>query len=309
MENTVKFIKVIKKIGIILLGLTCFLGEITSAIEQNSGKILLQSIPVTSEAIKLKENRVFIRRPILEGMGAKIEWISSQEEKGNGCLIIDFPDVLFGEYVKRPTIKVKIINDYKTKCQFQYYYINDIEYYVFLYYPIDSNRFWVSIRGVLEPSFDIKWNREEKTVLIYNEIHLSRVKLLSKSSEVIINYELHKLNSGLIKQNEEIFIPLREFIELMKGKIEYNPTSEYNSPKIIIKLANIDKEIKIYPKIGRAVLTNNDSKEEKEITFTKKMISRNGSYFIGVDDLISILQAEKHTYLDSDVNVYFNFEF
>lgn len=310
MKNTVKFIKIInaKKIGIILLGLACCLGGITSAIEQNSGKILLQSIPVTSEAIKLKGNRVFVRRPILEGMDAKIDWTSSQEEKGNGRLIIDFPDVLFGEHIKRPTIKIKIINDYKTKCQFQYYCINDIEYYV-LCYPIDSKRFWVSIRGVLEPSFDIRWDGEEKTVLIYSELHLLRVKLLPESSEVIINYELHKLKRGLIKQNKEVFVPLREFIELMKGEITYSPISEFNSPEIIIKPTNINKEIKLYPQIDKAILISNDSKEKREIILTKKIINRNGSYFIGVNDLILLLQAEKHIYLDSDVNIYFNFEF
>ncbi len=208
------------------------------------------------------------------------------------------------EYSPFNLLKKRVVIRYNLK-KSTTYLINEVPYYF-----IEEGR-GIPIRVILEPLYKVQWEKNGDTHIIWayeNEFY-NRVKLLPKSSEVIINYELHKLNSGLIKQNEEIFVSLREFIELMKGKIEYNPTSEYNSPEIAIKPANIDKEIKIYPKIGKAVLINNDSKEEKEITFTKKMISRNSSYFIGVDDLISILQAEKHTYLDSDVNVYFNFEF
>jgi len=288
----------------------CLSGTV-SANKENSEKVVLHSIPLSNSNAKLIENKVFVRSNILLEMGATISWKPLEGSGGVGYIEVSFPTTLFGEpiSVKKSTIKIKIVNNYKTGYQLQCYNVNKIEYYTLLYGPIDSRHFWISIRSVLEPLFKIGWDQEKKIVLIYNEVYFYRTKLLSESSEVIINYELHKLKRGLIKQNKEVFVPLREFIELMKGEITYSPISEFNSPEIIIKPTNINKEIKLYPQIDKAILISNDSKEKREIILTKKIINRNGSYFIGVNDLILLLQAEKHIYLDSDVNIYFNFEF
>jgi len=184
-------------------------------------------------------------------------------------------------------------------------------------YSINENPYYfiekesgLPLRVIFEPLCQIKWERNGNihTVFACENPFYNRVKLLPQSSEIIINYELHKLNSGLIKQSKEVFISLREFIELMKGEIKYNPTSQYNSPEIIIKPVNINKEIKIYPQLNKAILINEDN-EIREINFLNNLINKNGSYFIGLNDIISILEAEKHTYLDSDINTYFNFEF
>jgi len=309
MKNFIKFSIILILPFLLILTFTVS-ANIEANIETPMEKKLVTSISVEKDKrILFDKDRTFIVPCVLAEMtGANVNWIEGKKSNISWRVTITYPWNVLGKQLEKKTfIAVQSVYDKKFQREVQKYTINNTEYYS-LYSPntIATN---ISIRATLEPIFEIKWIPETRVIEIYDNPYYNRVKLLSKSSEAIINYELHKLNSGLIKQNEEIFIPLREFIELMKGKIEYSQTSEYNSPKIIIKPANIDKEIKIYPKIGKAVLTNNESKEEKEITLTKKMISRNGSYFIGVDDLISILQAEKHTYLDSDVNVYFNFEF
>jgi len=254
---------------------------------------------------KLCKGRIFInyREVVVSILDPVMKWNSEKKE---------FTIIIGDEKLIHPKGDVTIIT------------YNLIERDIFLingypYYYIDSecvesySKLNLPIRVILEPFYQIKWGRNGNidTVWAYENRFYNRVKLLSKSSEVIINYEPQKLKSELIKQNKEVFIPLREFIELMEGKIEYNPISEYNSPEVLIKPANIKRDIKIYPQLNKAILINRDNETsyEKEIIFSNKLINKKGSYFIEANDLILVLQAEKHTYLDSDINIYFNFEF
>ena len=274
----------------------------------NNEKPFIKSIPLLEDShfMKLQNNRFFVSLEFLEHIGIDADYrISTNKDRMPNQIDIEIKPPLFGKDLEKQKIRIEVTNDVNA------YYINEIKYYLFSCDMTDNQGFpknWISVRGLLEPFFKLNWNPESKIVEIYDNPFYNRVKLLPQSSEIIINYELHKLNSGLIKQNKEVFISLREFIELISGKIEYNPTSQYNSPEIIIKPVNINKEIKIYPQLNKAILINEDNKI-REINFLNNLINKNGSYFIGINDIISILEAEKHTYLDSDVNTYFNFEF
>jgi len=192
------------------------------------------------------------------------------------------------------------------------WHINGLPYYcIDQAFLANGNKTYAPIRMILEPMYQIQFEREEygDTIIATENQFYNRIKILTESSEIIINYELHKLKNGFIQQDHEVFVSLREFIVLMEGRITYNVTSEYDSPEIIIQPANTNHEIKLYPKIDKAILIHHDSEERKEVILTKKIMNRNGSYFIGINDLITVLQAERHSYLDSNVNTYFNFEF
>ncbi|MCK5848775.1 MAG: hypothetical protein KAH01_06215 [Caldisericia bacterium] len=192
------------------------------------------------------------------------------------------------------------------------WYINDLPYYYLdKSFFIIKGRAYAPIRVLLEPICQIQFIRNEQTdTIIAKENNMYyRTKILSEDSEIIINYKLYPLKTDFIKQNKEVFVPLREFVELINGKLEYHQTSEYSSPEIKIIPSAINKEIALYPAKNQAILFNNDTKEEEIISLTQKLIQRNGYYFIGKNDLILILQAEEDWYLDSDVNTYFNFEF
>ena len=274
----------------------------------NNEKPFIKSIPLLEDShfMKLQNNRFFVSLEFLEHIGIDADYrISTNKDRMPNQIDIEIKPPLFGKDLEKQKIRIEVTNDVNA------YYINEIKYYLLICDMTNKQGFpknWISVRGLLEPFFKLNWNPESKIVEIYDNPFYNRVKLLPQSSEIIINYELHKLNSGLIKQNKEVFISLREFIELISGKIEYNPTSQYNSPEIIIKPVNINKEIKIYPQLNKAILINEDNKI-REINFLNKLINKNGSYFIGINDMISILEAEKHTYLDSDINTYFNSEF
>ena len=274
----------------------------------NNEKPFIKSIPLLEDShfMKLQNNRFFVSLEFLEHIGIDADYrISTNKDRMPNQIDIEIKPPLFGKDLEKQKIRIEVTNDVNA------YYINEIKYYLLICDMTNKQGFpknWISVRGLLEPFFKLNWNPESKIVEIYDNPFYNRVKLLPQSSEIIINYELHKLNSGLIKQNKEVFISLREFIELMKGEIKYNPTSQYNSPEIIIKPVNINKEIKIYPQLNKAILINEDNKI-REINFLNNLINKNGSYFIGINDIISILEAEKHTYLDSDINTYFNFEF
>jgi hypothetical protein len=120
---------------------------------------------------------------------------------------------------------------------------------------------------------------------------------------------LHQLKTKLNKQNEEVFVPLQEFFELIHGQVEYHETSEYGSLEIQIIPANLNSVIALYPEKNQAILFDNDTNEKEFISLPHQLLQENGSYFMGVTDLILVLQAEKDTYLDSDINTYFNFKF
>ena len=104
-------------------------------------------------------------------------------------------------------------------------------------------------------------------------------------------------------------MPVREFITLLHGQLEYIETSAYGSPELKIIPANVNQVISLYPQKNQAVLINKDTKEEKQVPLTQKLLQKNGSYYIATHDLIAILQAEEDTYLDSDINTYLNFAF
>ena len=275
----------------------------------NSEKPFIKSIPLLEDShfMKLQNNRFFVTIEFLEHIGIDTDYsISTNKDRRIPNQInLEIKPPLFGRDFEKQKIRIEVTDDFNT------YYINGINYYLFRCDMTDKQRFpknWISVRGLLEPFFKLNWNPESKIVEIYDSPIYNRVKLLPQSSEIIINYELHKLYTGLIKQNKEVFISLREFIELINGKIEYNSTSQYNSPEIAIKPVNIKKEIKIYPELNKAILINEDNKI-REINLLNNLINKNGSYFIGINDIISILEAKRHTYLDSDINTYFNFEF
>ena len=278
--------------------------------EEKKSKEPITLISLNDEKFVIYKDRAFATpRIFAELIGARVDWIESNDPNLTAIITINFPVEIFGKQFDKPSINCFLIRDFETQRIIQKYCINRTDYY-FIHAPQNKeDRTLISLRGVLEPLFELQYKPETRVVEIYYNPFYNRVKFLPQSSEIIINYELHKLNSGLIKQNKEVFISLREFIELISGKIDYNPASQYNSPEIVIKPANINKEIRIYPKIDKAILINSDSQEKREITFTKSMINKNGSYFIGLNDIISILEAEKHTYLDSEINTYFNFEF
>lgn len=192
------------------------------------------------------------------------------------------------------------------------WYINDLPYYYLdKSFIIVENRTYAPIRVLLEPLCQVQFSRTEQTDTIHakeNEM-FTRVKVLAVESEMIVNYKLHQLKTKLIQQNEEVFVPLQEFIELIHGQVEYHETSEYGSPEIQIIPANLISVIALYPEKNQAILFNHDTNEKEIIQLTQQLLQENGSYFMGVTDLILVLQAEKDTYLDSDINTYFNFEF
>jgi hypothetical protein len=211
-------------------------------------------------------------------------------------------------------LTIKQLNGMKLMARFDdsVWYINEFPYYYLETSLITVNdRTYAPIRVLLEPLCQVQFTRTEQTDTIHaieNEM-FTRVKILAADSEIIINYKLHSLTTKLIQQNEEVFVPLREFIELIDGRLEYRETSEYGSPEIKIIPANINRVIALYPEKNQAILFNNATNEKEFITLPQQLLQKNGSYFLGVTDLILILQAEKDSYLDSDVNTYFNFEF
>ena len=168
------------------------------------------------------------------------------------------------------------------------WYINDLPYYYLDKSLITvKDRAYAPIRVLLEPICQVQFIRTEQTDTIHakeNEIY-NRVKILAADSEIIINYKLYQLKTKLIQQNEEVFVPLREFIELINGRLEYHETSEYGSPEIKILPANINKVIALYPEKNQAILLNNDTKEEEFMKLTQQLLQKNGSYFMGVTDL------------------------
>ncbi len=168
------------------------------------------------------------------------------------------------------------------------WYINDLPYYYLDKSLITvKDRAYAPIRILLEPLCQVQFIRTEQTDTIHaeeNEIY-NRVKILAADSEIIINYKLYQLKTKLIQQNEEVFVPLREFIELINGRLEYHETSEYGSPEIKILPANINKVIALYPEKNQAILLNNDTKEEEFMKLTQQLLQKNGSYFMGVTDL------------------------
>jgi hypothetical protein len=192
------------------------------------------------------------------------------------------------------------------------WYINEFPYYYLDKSLITVNdRSYAPIRVLLEPLCQVQFTRTEQTDTIHAKENgiFNRVKILPTDSEIIINYKLHQLKTKLIKQNEEVFVPLQEFIELIHGQVEYHETSEYGNPEIQIIPANLNSVIALYPEKNQAILFDNDTNEKEFISLPHQLLQENGSYFMGVTDLILVLQAEKDTYLDSDVNTYFNFEF
>lgn len=239
----------------------------------------------------LASDRYYIQvRTITETLGLKASWDSKKRE--------------FSIHQLNSTVSAKFDDSI--------WYINGLPYYyVDQAFLVDGNRTYAPIRMILEPIYQIQFEREEDsdTITATENQFYNRTKILTESSEIIINYQLHKFKNGFIQQDHEVFVSLREFIALMERKITYNVKSEYDSPEIIIQPAYINHEIKLYPRIDKALLIHHDSEERKEVILAKEIMSRNGSYFIGVNDLIRILQAESHSYLDSDVNTYFTFEF
>lgn len=305
--------RVISKTTIVFLILFLISSSLATqiiSVEEQKSKEPEGLISLNNEKFVIYKDRAFTTPGIFaELTGARIDWLESNDPNLIATISINFPSEIFGKQRNNLSINCFLIRSFETQCIVQKYCINRTDYYFIDASKNKEDRTLVSLRGALEPLFELQYLPETRAIEIYDNPQYNRVKLLTQSSEVIINYELHKLKSGLIHQNKEVFVPLREFIELMKGKIEYNPTSQYNSPEIVVKPANIEIEIKIYPLLNKADLIQRNTTEKREIIFKKKMINRNGSYFIEVNDLISVLQAEKHTYLDSDINIYFNFEF
>jgi hypothetical protein len=294
---------------VLALTITSFYLQTISA-EEKRVRDLITSISLNDERFIIYGNRSFTTpRVITELTGANVDWIEGKDSDIIATISINFPSDVFGKEHKNVSINCFLIRGSDTQSAYQQFIIDKTDYY-FIQAPQykENSKSFISLRGVLEPLFELQYKPETRVIEIYNNPFYNRVKLLSQSSEIIINYELHKLNSGLIKQNKEVFISLREFIELISGKIEYNPTSQYNSPEIIIKPVNIKKEINIYPQLNKAILINEDN-QIKEINFLNKLINKNGSHFIGINDMISKLEAKRHNYLDSDINAYFNFEF
>jgi len=240
----------------------------------------------------LASDRYYIQlRTFTETLGLKTSWDSKKRE-----------------------FSISLLNGMKLSAKLDNttWHINDLPYYcIDQAFLANGNKTYAPIRMILEPIYQIQFERKEDsdTIIATENQFYNRTKILTESSEIIINYELHKLKNGFIQQDHEVFVSLREFISLMEGKITYNAKSEYDSPEIIIQPAHINHEIKLYPKIEKATLIQHNSEESKEVVLSSKIMNRNGSYFIGINDLITILQAERHSYLDSNVNTYFNFEF
>ena len=245
----------------------------------------------TTQALLISDRYYIPLGEITERLGLGVAWDSDEQE-----------------------LTIQQLNDVKLRGRLDdsVWYINDLPYYYLETSLITvKDRAYAPIRVLLEPICQVQFIRTEQTDTIHakeNEIY-NRVKILAADSEIIINYKLHSLTTKLIQENEEVFVPLREFIELIHGQLEYHETSEYGSPEIKILPANINRVIALYPEKNQAILFNNDTNEKEFITLPQQLLQKNGSYFLGVTDLILILQAEKDSYSDSDVNTYFNFEF
>lgn len=245
----------------------------------------------TTQALLISDRYYISLREVTERLGLSVGWDADERK-----------------------LTIQQLNGMKLKARFDdsVWYINDLPYYYLETSLITvKDRTYAPIRVLLEPLCQVQFTRTDQTDTIHaeeNEIY-NRVKILAADSEIIINYKLYQLKTKLIQQNEEVFVPLREFIELINGRLEYHETSEYGSPEIKILPANINRVIALYPEKNQAILVNNDTKEKELVQLTQQLLQKNGSYFMGVTDLILILQAEKDSYLDSDVNTYFNFEF
>ncbi|MDD4029709.1 MAG: stalk domain-containing protein [Caldisericia bacterium] len=284
-----------KRIIVIALVLMVIVGSPAMAKERNLDvKIATDKRNVhfsTTQALLISDRYYISLREVTERLGLSVGWDGDERK-----------------------LTIQQLNGMKLMARFDdsVWYINDLPYYCLdKSFIIIENRTYAPIRVLLEPICQVQFIRAEQTDTIHakeNEIY-NRVKILAADSEIIINYKLHSLTTKLIQQNEEVFVPLRDFIELIDGRLEYHETSEYGSPEIKILPANMNRVIALYPEKNQVILLNNDTKEEEFMKLTQQLLQKNGSYFMGVTDLILILQAEKDSYLDSDVNTYFNFEF
>ncbi len=234
----------------------------------------------TTQAFLISDRYYISLGEITERLGLDVAWDSDEQK-----------------------LTIQQLNDVKLRGRLDdsVWYINDLPYYYLdKSFIVVENRTYAPIRVLLEPLCQVQFTRTEQTDTIHakeNEIY-NRVKIFAVESEIIINYKLYQLKTKLIKQNEEVFVPLQEFIELIHGQVEYHETSEYGNPEIQIIPANLNSVIALYPEKNQAILFDNDTNEKEFISLPHQLLQENGSYFMGVTDLILVLQAEKDTYLD-----------
>jgi len=300
--------KIIKKRAIIIsLIVIIFSFSNTVVLSHRSYRQLVATMqyPQDFNHANIIEGRILIPlRPLVEIFGTKVDWNPSPNSQGDGRITLTFYDNIEIYSLPIPVTVIEI--SFQDQSRKQVASINSQEYYFFSTQQSvfkEQGRIISPYRWIVEAFLEVEWNAKNYQVELYANPYFHRVKFHHPSQSLILNYVSHNFPLLLDTEHTLPYYPLKGFFSHLKAEIDASDLSE----QILITSTKSRKSIQVFPKQNKAIIKSIRG-DTYEITFQHSLKIQNEEIYITQEDFINLLDAEIHSYADSDVSLYLTFE-